>query len=90
MQRWAPTNEFVDPNRLSHVVVDEFEPGFADQHRLSISNLVFRNDAAANDLFGRDAILRLAECPDELDAAARSDIGLEIIGAENASNSSIG
>ena len=73
----------VDADRLARPVVDELDLGLLHQHRL-VGRLhhVLRDAGRAHHLLRRNAVGALGPRPHELDAAARDDEGLELVGAQ--------
>ena len=67
------------PIGLAGFVVNEVELRQTHQHGLAVADFELRLDAAADDLFRRDAIDLFRPGAHELDAAAGDDEGLETV-----------
>ena len=72
----------VDADRLVGLVVIEVQLRQTHEDRLAIAHFKLRRDAAADDLFRRDAVNLLRPRAHELDAAAGNDEVLETIGSQ--------
>jgi len=55
-QNRTATNVLIDSYRLARLVVDEINLRHADEFRLAVLDLKFRNDAGTDDLFRRNTI----------------------------------
>src|SRR5262245_43787316 len=78
----ATADEAVDADRLAVSVVDELDLGRLHQNRLAADHLELRHAARTDYLLGRDAVDLVGPRPHEVDAAARHDEGLEVVGAQ--------
>ena len=74
-----PADVLVDADGLVGLVVIEVQFRQAQENGLAVAHLEPCLDAAADDLFGRDAVGLLRPWPHELDAAARDDEVLEAV-----------
>ena len=72
----------VDADGLVGLVIIEVQLRQAHEHRLAVAHFKLRLDAAADDLFRRDAVNLLRPRAHELDAAAGDDVVLETVRAQ--------
>ena len=90
---WSPTriaerhdgpaaDVLVDADGLVGLVVVEVQLRQAHEHGLAVAHFELRLDAAADDLFRRDAVNLLRPRAHELDAAAGDDEVLEAVRAQ--------
>ena len=78
----AFSDDAVDGLGFAGAVVDEFDFGFLDEEGGVAAHLEGRDAAAADDLFGRDAVGLLGKAAHEFDTAAGDDEGFEAVRAE--------
>ena len=69
----------VDADGLAGLVVDEGDAGVLEDRGHAVDHGVARLARAADDVLGRDAVGLFGEGAHEVDAAARDDVGLEIL-----------
>src|SRR6476646_9460287 len=75
------TDMLIDADRLSCFVIDKIDLGQPEKRWCAILHFKTGLDRRSDDLFWRHAVDALGPWPHELDATARHNEGLEIIGA---------
>ena len=69
----AAADVLIDNDGFAGFVVDEVEFGCLDDDGFAVADFVFRLDAGADDLLGRNALGFLGEDAKEVDAASGND-----------------
>jgi hypothetical protein len=78
-RNWDATYMLVDAHWFAGSVVDEVDFRQAQEHRLSVPQLEPGRAAAANDVFGRDAVNSLRPWPHEINTTPRDDERFEAV-----------
>ena len=75
--RGAATKMLLNADRLAFFVINEIQFRKPNQNGLPIAHFVFRFDAAANNLLGRNTVNSFAPRTHEFDATTRNNKGLK-------------